>query len=198
MAVRLFRLKHSSPSGLLIERIKDAREHPWKEDSRHFDEFLYMLSIFGIYSTSEHENEIESEPKEEAPKTALEDSKAGKDLDCVPSDVVFYFTQPHDEWHGKMRVVDGACVVLTGSKLGPMKEYSSNGNVTSRVKDLRESSGIVKQVREGQEQIMLQFDSEPIESPSSAAGLVNGGSANGWIRWVDENGKTLDEYARGI
>lgn len=70
--------------------------------------------------------------------------------------------------------------------------------MTSRVKDLRESSGIVKQVREGQEQIMLQFDSEPIESPSSAAGLVNGGSANGWIRWVDENGKTLDEYARGI
>lgn len=38
--------------------------------------------------------------------------------------------------------------------------------------------------------------SVPFTSPSSAAMFVLGGSANGWIEWKNEDGKTLDEMYR--
>lgn len=34
-------------------------------------------------------------------------------------------------------------------------------------------------------------------SPSTAAGMCVGGSANGWTEWIDEEGKTLNEIFRG-
>jgi hypothetical protein len=33
-------------------------------------------------------------------------------------------------------------------------------------------------------------------SPSAAAAMVVGGSSNGWTRWKDAEGKTLDEVYR--
>ena len=33
-------------------------------------------------------------------------------------------------------------------------------------------------------------------SPSTAAALVLGRSANGWLEWKDQNGKTLNEIYR--
>ncbi len=43
---------------------------------------------------------------------------------------------------------------------------------------------------------MILADDVELSSPSSAAVFVLGGSQNGWIEWVNEQGQTLDYVYR--
>lgn len=89
-----------------------------------------------------------------------------------------------------MYIEDGF-VIFKGSKCN-IKEVNS---IQYHVKKLRENlldEGILIQKEK-----VFEFASEYVAtSPSSAAAIVLGRSANGWREWKYKNGKTLDEVKR--
>lgn len=85
-------------------------------------------------------------------------------------------------------------VVLTGSIARRETTSSAHDGLLAKREELV-SSGVLTKVREG-----FRFERDmAFSSPSAAAALVTGGSANGWIEWRDSAGKTLDDvYRRSV
>lgn len=89
------------------------------------------------------------------------------------------------------KLIDEGFLVLAGSQA----PCSTTPSIGSKLLDLRNQ--LLKDKILNTKGDNLIFESDYLfTSPSQAAAIVIGGSANGWIEWKDENGKTLDEILR--
>lgn len=82
-------------------------------------------------------------------------------------------------------------VVLKGSKVRGEVVPSIKESLT-RQRDVLIEEGVL--IRDGDG---FRFDRDhAFTSPSAAAGMVSGSTVNGWIYWIDKDGKTLDQVYR--
>lgn len=82
-------------------------------------------------------------------------------------------------------------LVFKGSKAQPDEVKSIIPSITTLRKALLEK-GILK----ADNGVLLFTENYTFNSPSTAAMVVMGRTANGWIEWKDKNGQTLDEKYR--
>ena len=82
-------------------------------------------------------------------------------------------------------------VVFAGSKANIVEAKSVQGWIVEMRKKLLDQ-GVMKQ--EGD--VYIFISNYPFTSPSGAAGVILGRTANGWIEWKYQDGKTLDEVKR--
>ena len=88
--------------------------------------------------------------------------------------------------------VEDGFVVRKDSLLGSISFPSALETVTSLRTKLRESGVLVE------DNGRLRFTQDYLfSSPSGAAAVVMGRTANGWIEWKDAEGRTLNEVKRG-
>ncbi len=82
-------------------------------------------------------------------------------------------------------------VVLKGSIARRDPALSSHDTIEPRREELV-GSGVLSSIKQG-----YRFERDWVfATPSAAAAIVSGGSANGWIEWKNGNGRTLDEVYR--
>jgi hypothetical protein len=92
---------------------------------------------------------------------------------------------------GKGELVEDGFVVFEGSCA--RKEIAPSAiNAVSPQRDKLIASGVMEE-RDGEYIFNQDF---LFSSPSTAAAVVLGRSANGWIEWKDENGQTLSDVYR--
>jgi hypothetical protein len=95
----------------------------------------------------------------------------------------------------KGEYINNEFVVFSGSTVKPLVETVTNNPKRVWVINFRkrlEESHVLQ--RKGDE---LVFAKDFVfNTPSTAATVVLGTSANGWVEWKDKNGKTLDEIKR--
>lgn len=145
-----------------------------------------------IANISEGNDQQENMISDDASK--LTHKKKVRDLRRVPEDVIFIFDQKDNAWNGKMKVLDGKCIVLAESKLGKVTTYYDHKkNRDVYPVDRSDMAEFLKVAEDGT--LILLIDTDGFETPSAAGAFVSGKTANGWVRWKDENGKTLEEYA---
>lgn len=90
-------------------------------------------------------------------------------------------------------LIDDGFVVFKGSKVKAATVPSCHAYLVNLRNELIQS-GIL--VQEGE---MFQFREDYVfSSPSTAGGVILGRSTNGWTKWRNSNGKTLDEMKRHI
>ena len=83
-------------------------------------------------------------------------------------------------------------VVLKGSRARVEPVPSSKGTSGQRLRNLLITEGVLA-TSDG----MLVFTRDHLfPSPSSAADVLTGRNANGWVEWKAANGRTLDELKR--
>jgi hypothetical protein len=82
-------------------------------------------------------------------------------------------------------------VVFAGSRANIDEAKSIQPWISETRKKLLEQ-GIIKQV----DNVYIFTSNHPFTSPSEAAGVVLGRTANGWIEWKYQDGRTLDEVKR--
>lgn len=88
-------------------------------------------------------------------------------------------------------LTDDGFVVYKGSKANLYVTQTARG----WVKNLR-TSLTAKGTMKAENEILVFQDDHIFKSPSAAAAVVLGRSANGWTSWKDKDGKTLDELKR--
>ena len=86
---------------------------------------------------------------------------------------------------------DDGFLVFKGSKAAADEVKSASDWIVTLRNKLKESEVVI----ESNQQLEFQKD-HMFDSPSAAAAVVLGRTANGWIEWKDESGKTLDELKR--
>lgn len=111
----------------------------------------------------------------------------GYDLNRVysgPADTEIYFHTKRNGIHARGRYdkASGQFIVLTGSEIALDIPIIKNQRAISSRRELFGDSAA---------RAVLERDIS-FPSPSAAAVFVLGGSANGWIEWVNDNGQTLD------
>lgn len=84
-----------------------------------------------------------------------------------------------------MNVENSKFILKKGSKIAPYKSYHTPSWITTRSEMKIDAEGIL-------------LEDVECSSPSMAAALVVGQSANGWMSWRDNNNKFIDEYRRII
>lgn len=82
-------------------------------------------------------------------------------------------------------------VVLAGSIARKEMTTSGRESIEARRNELIRD-GVLVQSAQG---LLFKLDA-PFPSPSAAAAIVTGGSANGWVEWKNAKGETLDEVYR--
>jgi predicted GIY-YIG superfamily endonuclease len=96
--------------------------------------------------------------------------------------------------NGKGMYTEEGFVVLSGS-VGRLKNVNSiAGTPSARMRERLLESGVMQ--ADG-ESVVFTKD-ELFGSPSMAAIALTGRSANGWMEWKDQNGRTLDEVKRQL
>ena len=110
----------------------------------------------------------------------------GADNTKVVPDGVYYMSWKLKRWgnktaKGKMQVLGGKYIVLTGSDVCPNEGHG----LFDAVRIKRESANIINDTL--QEDIVFK-------SPSGAAEFITGGSANGWTVWKTKDGQAIDIY----
>ena len=115
----------------------------------------------------------------------------GLDLDRtyegpVPGSIVFHTTRNGVRATGRYNEDTGVFTVLAGSAIALSRKIIKNQCAAARRLELFGDS---------RTDAILESDQD-FSSPSSAAVFVLGGSANGWVEWVDEDGHTLDSVYR--
>lgn len=128
-------------------------------------------------------------------------SLLGFDLDAVgdvhDADVhVFHTVRRHIDAHGKYDAVAGKFIVLAGSQVDLSVQCGSKTKSLKGLSDLRaalQQDGMIVQDEKG---IWRTAQDVSFASPSAAAVFVLGGSANGWIEWISEQGATLSSVYR--
>jgi Domain of unknown function (DUF4357) len=138
-----------------------------REDMEVFlEKMLQVLPVLGIEAFVQATSKVESEAEREM-------------LTCKIKNVV-----------ASGYLTPNGIVVLAGSE-AVLKERSSAKkwpSVMAQRNKLIEEGGLVQK---GDKYVFVK-DTE-FSSPSSAAAVIHGGSANGLIAWVNENGKSLKE-----
>ncbi len=82
-------------------------------------------------------------------------------------------------------------VVLAGSVARRETTTSAQDTVAPRRQELI-ASGVLAESGQG----LLFTRDTPFPTPSAAAAIVTGGSANGWVEWKNAKGQTLDQVYR--
>ena len=141
-----------------------------REDMEVFlEKMLQVLPVLGIETFVQATSKVESEAEREM-------------LTCKIKNVV-----------ASGYLTPNGIVVLAGSE-AVLEERSSAKkwpSVMAQRNKLIEEGGIVQK---GDKYVFVK-DTE-FSSPSSAAAVIHGGSANGLIAWVNENGKSLKELQK--
>ena len=123
-----------------------------------------------------------TETKEEVFDRATDERHVKDDWALVPNDV--YHLRQKDRTHGlieaNMEVKDGTFIVKAGCRCLPVKDGAWSP-------EARKNAPIVDGV--------LTRDYET-NAPSTAAWVVFGHAANGWVTWRDGENKTIDRYRR--
>lgn len=120
----------------------------------------------------------------------LFDSVARETLATVSADV---YKLKGNGVEAEGSLIDDGFVVFKGSKVKAVTVPSCHAYLVNLRNELIQS-GIL--VQEGE---MYQFREDYVfSSPSTAGGVILGRSTNGWTKWRNSNGKTLDEMKRHI
>jgi hypothetical protein len=123
-----------------------------------------------------------TETKEEAFDRATEERHVKDDWALVPNGI--YHLRQKDRAHGpveaQMEVKDGSFIVKAGCKCLPVKDGAW-------APEARKNAPIA----DG----MLESDYET-NAPSTAAWVVLGHAANGWMVWRDSQNKPIDRYRK--
>ena len=93
------------------------------------------------------------------------------------------------EAHGEY--TEDGLVVFEGSTANP-QTVPSAGDSTRRRRERLQEDGVLQ----SNGTLLVFQEDHAFNSPSGAAGVVLGRSANGWREWTDERGRTLDELER--
>ena len=118
-------------------------------------------------------------------------SALGYDLDRIengPIGTVPVFHTVKNKTYGKgtYNKENGHFIIHAGSQVNLNKPIIKNqGAIEARESIFGQSTGIVELPKD------LEF-----ASPSAAAVFVLGGSQNGWIEWINDDGQTLDQIYR--
>lgn len=137
------------------------------------DLIIKLLSSFEgeqIYPVDKTKNEIFNEASQEL--------KDKKDIDKIENQVYYLNKKVNkNKVSGKMRVQNNQFIVLKGSICSEKtKPHSSVERRTAIIKN-----GIL-------------MEDVVCKSPSSAASVIVGGSANGWDSWKDKNGIEINQF----
>ena len=100
--------------------------------------------------------------------------------------VVFYTKKNGIRGTGRYDKTTGHFTVLAGSKVDLSKPVLKNASVAALRSEMFDSITGIADLTED-----LEFP-----TPSAAAVFVLGGSQNGWIEWVSDDGKTLNQVYR--
>lgn len=142
-----------------------------REDMEVFlEKMLQVLPVLGIEAFVQATSKVESEAEREM-------------LTCKIKNVV-----------ASGYLTPNGIVVLAGSE-AVIEERSSAKkwpSVMAQRNKLIEEGGLVQK---GDKYVFVK--NTEFSSPSSAAAVIQGGSANGLIAWVNENGKSLKELQNG-
>ena len=124
-----------------------------------------------------------TETKEEVFDRATEERHVKDDWALVPNGI--YHMRKKERAHGlveaEMEVKDGSFIVNAGCRCLPVKDGA-------RSPEARKNAPIVDGV--------LASDYET-NAPSTAAWVVLGHAANGWVVWHDNQNKPIDRYRKG-
>jgi hypothetical protein len=111
---------------------------------------------------------------------------ANRDTDA---DAVFYCKRGGADARGVYN--EEGFVVLKGSLARRTTTSSSHDTIEPKREELI-GAGVLVSTKDG-----YRFDRDlAFSSPSAAAAIVTGGSANGWVEWKNAKGLTLDEVYR--
>lgn len=108
---------------------------------------------------------------------------------AAEADAVFYCKRGGADARGVYN--EEGFVVLKGS-LARRETTSSSHDMVGPKREELIGSGVLAPAKDG-----YRFERDmAFSSPSAAAAIVSGGSANGWVEWRNANGQTLDEVYR--
>ncbi|MCC7141087.1 MAG: GIY-YIG nuclease family protein [Candidatus Eisenbacteria bacterium] len=108
---------------------------------------------------------------------------------AAEADAVFYCKRGGADARGVYN--EEGFVVLKGS-LARRETTSSSHDMVEPKREELIGSGVLAPARDG-----YRFERDmAFSSPSAAAAIVSGGSANGWVEWRNAKGQTLDEVYR--
>lgn len=108
---------------------------------------------------------------------------------AAEADAVFYCKRGGADARGVYN--EEGFVVLKGS-LARRETTSSSHDMVGRKREELIGSGVLAPAKDG-----YRFERDmAFSSPSAAAAIVSGGSANGWVEWRNAKGQTLDEVYR--
>ena len=132
----------------------------------------------------------EPDSKKEQAKTCECEEVDSKKEQAMGAGHIFYCKRAGSDARGYYVEESEEFVVLAGSEL-----RSGECDSLSPQSVEKRQGFIEKYCSQTDGKIILNAD-YTFPSPSAAAAMVVGGSSNGWIRWKDENGKTLSEVYR--
>lgn len=108
---------------------------------------------------------------------------------AAEADAVFYCKRGGADARGVYN--EEGFVVLKGS-LARRETTSSSHDMVEPKREELIGSGVLTPAKDG-----YRFERDmAFSSPSAAAAIVSGGSANGWVEWRNAKGQTLDEVYR--
>ena len=116
-------------------------------------------------------------------------SELGRVVRQSSASITFYCRGGGSE--GKGELVEDGFVVHEGSK-APMEVVTSAMNSVSPQREKLLSASVIEE-RHGEYVFTQDY---LFSSPSAAAAVVLGRSANGWVEWKDKTGATLSEIHR--
>ncbi len=124
--------------------------------------------------------------QDKAPKP----KRKSKKEQAEPESHVFFCTRAGSNAQGYLIEETEEFVVLAGSEL-------RSGECDSlKPQSIEKRNAFIEaNCTQSKDTIVLNAD-YTFPSPSAAAAMIVGGSSNGWTRWKDANGKTLDEVYR--
>lgn len=163
----------------------------------HFDTLRILVATLGfpLFEPAIDETPVTAPVGQpEAPRTPAPQSKkplppvdAGPELPVEP---FFFVRKRRADARGQL-TADGF-VVAAGSVASPTTVPSFEKLSGNRVRSRLIRDGVIEE-RDGK----LVFARDYVfRTPSGAADVVLGRSANGWIEWTDDRGRTLDEVKR--
>lgn len=108
---------------------------------------------------------------------------------ATDADAIFYCKRGGADARGVYN--EEGFVVLKGSLARRATTSSSHDTIEPKREELV-GSGVLASAKDG-----FRFERDmAFSSPSAAAAIVTGGSANGWVEWKNSKGLTLDEVYR--
>ncbi len=110
--------------------------------------------------------------------------------------VNFRLALPWKELHAEGEYSEEGFVVFAGAKCR-LEETKAINRAAKKVRKTLQKKEILTQQKDTDDFLTLGTD-HIFKTPSAAACVVLGRSANGWTEWKYKDGRTLDEVKRNI